>query len=244
MLEVEGLTLWYPGEDSRPALDNVGFSVKAGEKAALIGPNGAGKSTLLLCLLGLLEGSPGGRIRIDGLELNRNSLRQIRSRAGLVFQDPDNQLFMPTVYQDLAFGLRDQQGTEEEKEGRIVRVLEDLSLTPLRDRLTSRLSGGEKRLAALGGILVRQPSLILLDEPAAYLDPRRRRELIHLLASLPQTLLVVTHDLDMAWQLCSRVILLAGGRIAADGPAKTLLRDRALLESCDLEVPLGLQPLT
>jgi cobalt/nickel transport system ATP-binding protein len=213
-LNVYGLTLRY---GALTALSGVSFTLARGERAALIGANGAGKSTLLLAIAGVLPPSGGS---IDGAPT-----------AALLMQNPDDQLFMPTVYDDIAFGPRSYGVSEDETAARIASVLSELGITHLKTRLTSRLSGGEKRLAALAGVLVLRPSLLLLDEPSSFLDPRSRRRLLAVLRSLPHALLLATHDLDFALSLCPRTLVLSEGALKADGPSASLLLDSAALES-------------
>jgi cobalt/nickel transport system ATP-binding protein len=211
MLDVTGLTVRY-GTDDPPALDDVSFSVGTGEKIALTGNNGAGKSTLLLTLVGILIPEKG-KIILNGREPDRNSLGALRKHIGLVLQNPDDQLFMPTVYDDVAFGLR-SHGKPEAETARIVHgVMEKLGIGGLGERLSGRLSGGEKRLAALAGVLAMQPDILLLDEPAAFLDPPSRGRLTGILAELPQAMILATHDRDLAEILCNRELRLERGRL-------------------------------
>jgi cobalt/nickel transport system ATP-binding protein len=168
-------------------------------------------------------------------------LAEFRQQAGMIFQNPDDQIFMPSVYEDIAFGPRNFGYTEKELESRMDEALESLAITHLKNRPTYKLSGGEKRLVALAGVLVMSPKLLLMDEPSSFLDPRARKRLIELLASLPQTMLIATHDLDMALELCERVLLLRKGQLYADGPAGKILRDVSLLDACDLEPPLSIK---
>jgi cobalt/nickel transport system ATP-binding protein len=176
----------------------------------------------------------GGTLTVDGIPVCKDRLKELRRRVGLVFQNPDDQFFMPTVEDDIAFGPRNYGMDEAELKVKMNSILERLNITRLKERPAHHLSGGEKRLAGLAGILIMEPSLLLMDEPSSFLDPRARRNLISILKDLPQTLLVATHDLDMARSLCSRVILLKEGRISADGDAEKILDDSALLEECGL----------
>jgi cobalt/nickel transport system ATP-binding protein len=239
MIRVRDLSVRYQAEGPA-ALADIQFSLEAGERAALIGANGAGKSTLLLALMGFLPPERGS-MDMGDLRVEKKNLEALRRRAGLVFQNPDDQLFMPTVYEDVAFGLRNCPRSGEALEQRVEAVLDRLGIARLRERLCYRLSGGEKRLAALAGVLVMDPELLLLDEPSSFLDPRARRILIGILDALPQTMLIATHDLDLALELCRRTILLKEGRVFADGPTEKLLTDPVLLESCGLELPLSRQ---
>ncbi|GHU21068.1 cobalt ABC transporter ATP-binding protein [Spirochaetia bacterium] len=214
-VEVNDITVRYQSGDPLPVLSHLSFSLQKGEHLALTGNNGAGKSTLLLSLVGMLFPENGG-IVIDGTELNRRNAALIRQKTGLVFQNPDDQLFMPTVYDDIAFGLRSQGKPETETVQKADKVLAALGISTLRERFTHRLSGGEKRLAALAGILVMEPELMLFDEPATFLDPPGRERLIEILSTLSHTMIIVTHDLDMAKRLCTRVIHLERGCLTAD----------------------------
>ncbi|MDR2632373.1 MAG: energy-coupling factor ABC transporter ATP-binding protein [Treponema sp.] len=232
LLHVQNLTVQYDPHEPL-VLQNISFSLEAKERVALIGANGAGKSTLLLTLIGVIKALEGS-ITLGGIPLNREGLRDLRRLAGMVFQDPDNQLFMPTVLDDIGFGLRNYGFDEKTIDERITAILAHLGIGHLKNRLSHKLSGGEKRLAALAGVLVMEPSLLLLDEPSAFLDPRSRRTLISILAGLPQAMLVATHDLELAQALCSRLILLKGGRVFAEGPAQELLQDHALLDQAGL----------
>jgi cobalt/nickel transport system ATP-binding protein len=233
MLSVKNLTVDYRTNSETPALSNVSFSIKPGERVALIGANGAGKSTLLLSIVGILTALEGN-ISVDGVILQKNTAAEVRRKAALVMQNPDDQLFMPTVDEDIAFGLRNCGCTAHETAEKVNETLTTLGITHLKDRMTHHLSGGEKRLAALAGILALEPSLILMDEPSSFLDPRSRRRLIAVLSALPQAMLVATHDIDFAQRLCSRVILLNHGNIHADGSAQEILGDAELLETCGL----------
>ena len=215
------------------------FSVREGERVAVVGANGAGKSTLLLALVGILNRS-GGSVSIGGVPVERARLPEIREKAGLVFQNPDDQLFMPRVCDDVAFGPRNYGATEEEAGRAAESVLRELGIEHLKDRMSHRLSGGEKRMVAIASVLSMHPSVLLLDEPTSFLDPRARRGMIRELARLPHTQLIATHDLDMALELCGRVLILKEGRLCADGPAKKLLSDQKLLTDCGLELPLCL----
>ncbi|MDR0582901.1 MAG: energy-coupling factor ABC transporter ATP-binding protein [Treponema sp.] len=231
LLDVYGLSAFYPGGEESLVLEDVSFSVAEGEKIALLGANGAGKSTLLLTLMGIIE-PHSGRIEVEGTVLEKKTLPLIRRKLGLLFQNPDDQLFMPTVYEDVIFGL---QNNSVDTAGRdAAAILERLEITHLKDRMPHNLSGGEKRLAALASVLVMEPRLLLADEPSAFLDPRARRRLIAVLESLSQACLIATHDSGLILSLCARCMVLHSGRIRADGPAAAIIGDRALLESCGL----------
>ncbi len=234
-IDVSHLTFCYP--DGRRALDDVSMQIAPGERVALVGPNGAGKSTLMLHLNGILR-SPSGTITIGGLELGDKTLGQIRAWVGLVFQNPDDQLFSPRVYQDIAFGPLHMGLPESDVRARVERALEAVGMSGFQDRISTHLSIGEKKQIALASVLSMDPIILVLDEPSAGLDPRGRRSLIRLLSSLDgQTMLISTHDMRLAKDLCSRVIVLDGGCIVADGPAAVILTDAALMEAHGLETP-------
>jgi cobalt/nickel transport system ATP-binding protein len=220
-------------EKRKAAIGGISLSVRTGEKLALIGANGAGKSTLLLTLAGMLL-PQAGYITIGGVPVRKDTLNRIRQKAGLVFQNPDDQLFMPTVEEDICFGPRNYGVAEGVIRGKLEALLKIFGIEELRNRSAHRLSGGEKRLAALAGILIMEPPLLLLDEPTSFLDPRSRRGLLKILNSLNQTMIIATHDLDMARNLCSRVIVLKEGGIAAEGKVPALLEDPVLLEDWGL----------
>ena len=236
MIFLDNVSVAY--EKNSPVLQGLSFRIEKGESVGLIGANGAGKSTLMKALLGLIPA--GGEIRIDGLPIEKANLPQIRRKLGYVLQDSDDQLFMPTVWDDLLFGPLNYGLSRDEAEKKADAVLEQLSLSELKHARNHKLSGGEKRMAAIAAVLVTEPEALLLDEPTSALDPYNRRLVINTLRSLPQTRLITSHDLDMILDTCERVILLSGGRIAADGPAQDILRDRALLEANRLELPLSL----
>ena len=230
-LSVRRLCFAY-GTDS-PVLDEISFDVADGECIGLIGPNGAGKSTLLLHLNGLLRGT--GEIRVGDLRLEDRTLKDIRRRVGLVFQDPDDQLFMHTIREDVAFGPTNL-GWQDARV-RAIASLELVGLTGAADRPPQSLSVGQRKRAAIAWVLAMEPGLLAMDEPTSGLDPGSRRRLIGLLRDLPQTRLIATHDLPMVRELCSPVILLDGGRQVAEGPTESLLNDGALLEAHDLSQP-------
>ena len=236
MIEFRNVTFSY-GE--APVVENLSFSIQKGEAVGLIGANGAGKSTIMKLMLGLITGS--GEIKVDGLPMNKENLGEIRKKIGFVLQDSDNQMFMPTVYEDMIFGPRNYGLSKEETERRVDAVLNRLGLTELKHRYNHKISGGEKRMAAIATILAMEPETILMDEPSTALDPVNRRTVIHTINALPQTKLIASHDLDMILDTCQRVILLSRGKIVADGPADHILRDQALLEANRMELPFCLQ---
>jgi len=234
-IHVDHLTFSYP--DGRRALDDVSIQVAPCEKVALVGPNGAGKSTLMLHLNGILR-SPNGQISVGGLPLTGENLGQIRAWLGLVFQNPDDQLFSPRVFQDVAFGPLHMGLPEDEVRARVERALAAVGMEDYADRLSHHLSVGEKKRIAIATVLSMDPQILVLDEPSAGLDPRARRSLITLLAGLAQqTMLISTHDMRLAHDLCTRTVVLDGGRVVADGPTADILFDAALMDRHGLESP-------
>jgi cobalt/nickel transport system ATP-binding protein len=233
VIQARNLTVKYIPGDTACALQDISFSVHAGERVAILGANGAGKSTLLLTLVGALA-PVSGSLSIDGLSIEKKTLREVRAKAGMVFQNPDDQLFMPTVYEDLAFGPRNYALEENLIKIRADKTLRELGISHLASRMTNKLSGGEKRLAALAGVLVMEPEALLLDEPTSFLDPRSRRRLTTILLGLRQTLMIATHDIELARGVCGRAILLKEGKIAADGGSAEILANTELLEECGL----------
>ena len=237
MIEFRDVSFSYDTET--PVVQDINLVIRKGETVGLIGANGAGKSTIMKLMLGLLTGS--GQILVDGLQMNKHNLSQIRQKIGFVLQDSDNQMFMPTVYEDMIFGPRNYGLSKEEAEARVDRVLEHLGLQDLKYRYNHKISGGEKRMAAIATILAMEPEVILMDEPSTALDPVNRRTVIHTIQSLPQTKLIASHDLDMILDTCERVILLSHGTIVVDGDCETILRDKELLEANRMELPFCLQ---
>ncbi len=236
MLIFENVCFSYPG--GSPVLEEVTFAVRNAEKVGLIGANGAGKSTLLKCVPGLLTAS--GKITVSGIEVCREKLADVRRKVGYVLQDPDNQMFMPKVIDDMIFGPVNYGLSREEAEAQADKVLEDLGISRLRDRYNHRISGGEKRMAAIATVLAMEPDVMLMDEPSSSLDPKNRRALINTIKKLDKTMLIASHDLDMILDTCSRVVLLDGGRVIADGECGEILRNREMLEAHSLELPLSL----
>ncbi len=234
MLRFESVRFCY--EKNRPVLDDLSFTVENGESVGLIGANGAGKSTLIKLLLGLLSGE--GRILVDELPVEKRNLPEIRRRVGVLLQSSDDQMFMPTVLEDVTFGPVNYGLSRDEAERLADEVLARLGIPELKHRHNHRLSGGEKRMAALATVLAMEPDVLLLDEPTNALDPYNRRLVIRTILSLPNTKLIASHDLDMILDTCTRVLLLSNGRLVADGPAEEILRDRALLEANRMELPL------
>jgi cobalt/nickel transport system ATP-binding protein len=232
-IEIEHLSFAYP--DSRPALSDVSLKISPGEKVALVGPNGAGKSTLILHLNGVLVGQ--GQIRVCGLEVVERNLSRVRAMVGLVFQTPDDQLFSPTVWEDVAFGPLYQGLPEAEVRARVDEALAAVHMSAYANRVSHHLSAGEKKRIAIATVLSMHPEILVLDEPTAGLDPRARRTLIYLLRELPLTMLVSTHDMLMVRELFPRMVIMDEGRVVADGPTETLLEDPLLLEAHGLEKP-------
>ncbi len=236
MLEFKNVSFSY---GDHPVLDNLSFKINDGEAVGLIGANGAGKSTIMKLVLGLLAGE--GEICLDNIPVCKKNLADIRKKIGFVLQDSDNQMFMPTVYEDMIFGPMNYGMSREEADRRVDEVLASLNLTELKYRSNHKISGGEKRMAAIATILAMQPDVILMDEPSTALDPVNRRTVINTVNSLKQTKLIASHDLDMILDTCDRVILLSRGKIAADGDAEKILSDKALLEANRMELPFCLQ---
>ena len=236
VLSARDLRYRYP--DGREALRGIDLSVSHGERVAVLGPNGAGKTTFVYHLNGLLQGT--GELQVAGVHVDGDqSIRELRSRVGLVFQDPDDQLFMPTVREDVAFGPLNQGLTREQALARVEEALDAVRMGHAAARAPHQLSMGERRRVAIATVLAMQPELLVLDEPTANLDPRARRELRLVLDEIERTMLVVTHDLPFAAELCERAVILADGRIVADGACAAILADEELLARHDLELPAG-----
>lgn len=238
MLKIDNLCVRY--SDGNQVLDQLNFDINEGETVGIIGANGAGKSTLLLTIVGILFPCEG-EIMIDGVKLGKKTLKEVRSKVGVVFQNPDDQLFMSNVYDDIAFGLRNYGNDEETIKRKIETIMKSLDIERLQNSHSNRLSGGEKRIIAIAAILVMEPSIILFDEPTSFLDPKTRRKLLQLLKEIPTTKLIATHDLDMALEVCDRVIVLMEGKVFAVGKAKEILTNEALLKMAGLELPFCLQ---
>lgn len=220
------------------ALRDLSFHIREGEQVGLIGANGAGKSTLMKAALGLV--GVQGKILIDTMKMEPENLPAIRRTLGYVLQDSEQQMFMPTVLEDMVFGPVNYGMARPEAEEKAVQCLKDLGMEYLKDRHNHRISGGEKRMAAIATVLAMEPRVLLMDEPSASLDPRNRRNLINMLNRLPVTKVIASHDLDLVLETCDRVLLMSEGKLAADGPADDILRDRELLEANGLELPFCL----
>jgi cobalt/nickel transport system ATP-binding protein len=239
VVAVGNLSFAYP--DGRLALDGVDLHVHPGERVALLGPNGAGKTTLVLHLNGILRPREG-TVEIAGLPVVKGNLTEVRRRVGIVFQDPDDQVFMPTVGEDVAFGPANLGLRGAELDARVQAALAAVGMEERRDRAPHHLSFGERRLVAIATVLAMEPEILVLDEPSANLDPVGRRELAEVLRRLGLTMLMVTHDLPYALLLCDRAVVMNRGRIAADGPIAEILSNTALMAANRLELPFGFDP--
>jgi len=237
-LEVKKLHFSYP--DGHEAVKDISFTIHHGESVGIIGANGAGKSTLLMLLMGVLFPDKG-EVLVGDVHVTKKTLPMIRQRLGMVFQDPDDQLFMTTIYDDVAFGPRNYKLDEKEVESRVSRALELVGIPHLKDRAPFKLSGGEKRSAAIATVLSMQPDVLIMDEPTSALDPKSRRRVIGLLKSFEHTKIITSHDLDMVFDTCKRIIVIKEGGIVADGTTAEILTNLGLLDSCGLEIPLSLQ---
>ncbi|PKN65177.1 MAG: cobalt ABC transporter ATP-binding protein [Deltaproteobacteria bacterium HGW-Deltaproteobacteria-15] len=238
IVEVKGLRYNYP--DGTPALQGIDFRILHGESVAVVGANGAGKSTLLLHLNGYLP-SKEGEIRIGDYPLTAKTLSSVRRTVGMVFQDPDDQLFMPTVYDDVAFGPLNLGLPLKEVEERVDRALSTVEALHLKHRPPYRLSRGEKRSVAIATVLSMAPDILVMDEPTSDLDPKARRHLIELLKTFRHTKIIATHDLDMVLDLCERTIVIYNGQVMADGPTGEIFQNEELLARSHLEKPLRMQ---
>ena len=238
-LSVRDLAFSYP--DGHQALFGVTLDVAKGERVALLGPNGAGKTTLVMHLNGLLSGGTGD-VEVAGLRVEKANYPEIRRRVGVVFQDPDDQLFMPTVHDDVAFGPANAGVSGDELDHRVHHALEAVGMQEYADRPPHHLSFGQRRRVALATVLVMEPEILVMDEPSSNLDPASRRELADIVRSLDVTVLMVTHDLPYALELCPRAVILSGGRIVADGATRDILTDDVLMTAHRLELPYGFDP--
>ena len=245
VLDVRGLAYAYP--DGHQALFGVDLHVHRGERVALLGPNGAGKTTLVLHLNGILPGGSGhgaGSVAISGLAVGKAHLAEVRRRVGIVFQDPDDQLFMGTVRADVAFGPANLGVRGADLDRRVLHALEQVGMAEYVDRPPHHLSFGQRRRVAVATVLAMEPEILVLDEPSSNLDPASRRELADILRALDVTVLMVTHDLPYALELCPRSVVLSGGTVVADGATYDVLTDEALMKAHRLELPFGFDPRT
>jgi cobalt/nickel transport system ATP-binding protein len=236
--EVKNLHYIYP--DGREALNGVSFRIVHGESVGIVGANGAGKTTLLMHLVGAYFPCRG-EVIVGEVPVVKKTLPLIRQKIGMLFQNPDDQLFMTTVYDDVAFGPRNYKLDEQEVEKRVAQAIETVGIEHLRDRAPYKLSGGEKRVAAIATVLSMIPDILVMDEPSSALDPKSRRRLINLLKGFSHTKIIATHDLDLVFELCERTIVMKGGKVVSDGPTADILTDVELMEHSGLEAPLGLQ---
>jgi cobalt/nickel transport system ATP-binding protein len=232
--------VWFTYPDGHEVLSGVSFLIHHGESVGIIGANGAGKSTMLMLLLGVIFASKGV-VRVGDTPVNKKTVSSIRERVGMVFQNTDDQLFMTTVYDDVAFGPQNAQLDDEEVDRRVMQALEKTGITHLKDRPPFKLSEGEKRAAAIASVLSMQPDILVMDEPTSSLDPKSRRRLIALLKEFTHTKIITSHDLDMVYEVCARTIVINNGVIAADGSTHQILTDKALMERCGLEIPAGIR---
>lgn len=231
MLTINNVTVEYP--DGTKAINNLSLNVKSGEKLALIGANGAGKSTLMLAIEGILDST--GKIKIDDLVVDSKNIVKVRQQVGMLFQNPDDQLFMATIYDDIAFGPRNAGLDEESVKYRVEDRLKLLNIEHLKNKTALKLSGGEKRMAALATVLAMKPSVMLLDEPTAFLDPKARRNLINVLNSLPHTMLIATHDLTFAKEVCRGAVVIKDGNFFAKGNCDEILFNQELMDEGGIE---------
>ena len=235
-LKINKLSYTYP--DGHEALKDISFSIDKGESIAILGPNGAGKTTLILHLNGIL-GELTGEIEVDGLEYSLENIAKIRKTVGVVFQDPDDQLFMPTVLEDVMFGPKNFGYSDEDSQENAIEALKMVGMDKFQDRAPHHLSFGQKRKVAIATVLASKPKLLVLDEPASNLDPASRRDLIEILINLNISLILVTHDLPMALEICQRSLILNEGVIKEDSLTKTILQNEGLMKENRLELPYG-----
>ncbi|MBN2029143.1 ABC transporter ATP-binding protein [bacterium] len=239
MLAVRAQNLTYQYPDGTTALNGVQLEIREGEKVAVIGPNGSGKSTLLTLFNGVRKGE--GTLQIFGHKVNKKNIRMIKKMVGLVFQNPDDQLFCPTIFEDVSFGPLNLGFDEAEIREKVKAALDDVGLNGYETRSSFHLSFGERKLASIATVLAMDPDLIAMDEPTSNLDLAHRRRIIQWIQQNPNTIVLTSHDLDMILETCQRIILLNRGRIVADDTADTILRDQSLLEANDLELPVRFQ---
>ncbi len=237
MIEVKDVSFSY--KNNIEVISHINFKIEDGESVGIIGANGAGKSTILKLLVGLELGCQG-QIKVDDCNVDKSNLSEIRKKIGYVFQDSDSQLFMPTIYEDVAFAPKNYGFPKEEVNTRTIEALKSVGIEQLKDRPIYHLSGGEKKLASIATVLSMKPNILIFDEPTVGLDPKNRRKLIEVLQTLGGTKIVTSHDLDFIYDTCQRTILIAQGKMIKDGLSKEILENRALLENNGLELPLSL----
>ena len=239
-IEAKDLSFDYP--DGTHAVNDVSFLISHGESVGILGANGAGKSTLMLLLMGVLFSKEGG-VYIADVKLDKKSAPKIRPHLGFVFQNPDDQLFMNTIYEDVAFGPLNLMLDRSEVEKRVNDAITRMGIESLKDRPPYHCSGGEKRAAAIAGVLAMQPDILVMDEPTGGLDPKARRSMIELLKSFTHTKIIASHDIDMVYEVCGRVMILQNGSIKADGPTADIVSDAAKMDEYGLEPPLFMQTI-
>ncbi len=237
IIEIKNLSYSYP--DKTTALSKINLEIFEGESVGIIGPNGAGKTTLLLHLNGILQGE--GVVKICGMEINEKNLSKIRSKVGLIFQDPDSQLFMPTVFDDVAFGPINMNVSKEKLPELVQKALNEVDMLKAKDKLAHHLSFGEKKRVSFATVLSMEPEILAMDEPTSNLDPKHRRKLLNLIKKSKHTKIIATHDLELVLETCLKVIILDKGIIVSRGNTKVLLSDKFLLEAHELEMPYSLQ---
>ncbi len=235
IIEFKGACFVYP--DGTEALKDISFRITHGESVGIVGPNGAGKTTLIMLMNGLVLAT-SGEVMVGEVPVTKKTLSQIRQKVGVVMQNPDDQLFMPTVEEDVSFGPVNMGLPEESVKQRVDEALRKVGCLHLKERPPHRLSGGQKKAVAIAGVLAMKPDILVMDEPSAGLDPRARRSLIELLKTFHHSKIIASHDLDLVLELCPRCIVLNNGRVLADGKSKELLLDRELIERAGLELPL------
>ena len=236
MIEFENVSFEY--EKGTPTLTDISFKIKPGECVGLIGANGSGKSTLMKIMLGLL--SYQGNVTVCGMPVEKKNLADVRKKLGFVLQDSDSQMFMPTIFEDMIFGPMNYGLSKEDAEKKVDEVLKRLGIMELKHKYNHKISGGQKRMAAIATILAMEPEAVIMDEPTVALDPYNRRLVMNTIKDMDNTKLIASHDLDMIYELCDRVMLIAEGRLVSDGAAKTILTDKELLEANRLELPIAL----
>ncbi|MCL2818910.1 MAG: ATP-binding cassette domain-containing protein [Actinomycetia bacterium] len=235
-IEVKDLSYHYP--DGTQALDDVSFLIEHGKRVALLGPNGAGKSTLISHLNGITLAQTG-QVAIEDVPITEKTVHDVRTRVGVVFQDPDNMLFMTSIGDDISFGPLNMKLPADEVARRVDRALEAMGIAELRDKPGMHTSFGQKKRAALASVLSMEPAVLILDEPTSNLDPRAKREMTQLVSDLDVTLVIATHDMDLAWAMCDTALVLDEGRVVAHGPADEIMTDEDLMLEHGLEVPLA-----